>query len=284
METRRSEIEYYNIVDPESEINVLYSGDQVCKPLHESGGVRDHFLMHYVLSGKGTVRVAGRTHAVTRGGAFVFFPRERHWYQADSVHPWSYAWVGFSGTRAGVLLGRAGITSISPIFHSTYSADIAKHLADMRLSLSRRAAGFELKTEGLMYLIFSALMPPQSVSKRSRDDSSVALAMKFIDTNFQRDISAAQTAEYVGLERSYFSSLFSRTVSMSVKEYIMSRRIEKAKQFLVSMDLTVAEIAASVGYQDYFTFAKAFKKRTGVTPSEYKERMTARHQERLNYS
>lgn len=284
MENRRAEIEYYNIVDPESEINVLYSGHQECKPLHESGGVRDHYLMHYVLSGRGTVRIAGKTHAVTRGGAFTFFPRERHWYQADSEHPWKYAWVGFTGTRAGVLLGRAGITGASPVYQSAYSPDIADHLAKMRHALSERANGFELRTEGLMYLLFSSLMPAERGVKRSKDDSSVAAAMKFIDTNFQRDISAAQTAEYVGLERSYFSTLFSRTVSMSVKDYIMSRRIEKAKQFLVSMDLTVSEIATSVGYQDYFTFAKAFKKRTGVTPSEYKERMVERHQERLNYS
>jgi len=55
-------------------------------------------------------------------------------------------------------------------------------------------------------------------------------------------------------------------------QYITSLRIAAAKGYLENSDKSIAEIAAAVGYENALYFSRIFKKRTGMTPSEYKQR------------
>ena len=55
-------------------------------------------------------------------------------------------------------------------------------------------------------------------------------------------------------------------------QYIVSLRIAAAKGYLESTDKNIAEIAATVGYDNALYFSRIFKKRTGMTPTEYKQR------------
>ncbi|MBI4978543.1 MAG: AraC family transcriptional regulator [Spirochaetes bacterium] len=284
---RNSVAEHYNRIDTDTDMNVLYAGMQTCPPLHASEGVRDHYLMHYILSGSGSVRLKGKTYPLTKGNAFVIFPRERHWYQASKDDPWVYAWVGFTGVRPHRILAGAGVSEDMPVFQKPYQKEIASYLHELIANLKERKAGFELRAEGLLYLLFASMTALHTPARKTRPDGKehyIDQAARFIDTNFQRDITVTHIAEHLGLERSYFSALFSRHMHMSVKEYIIRRRVEKAKQYLATMELSIGEIASSVGYSDYFTFAKLFKRRTGVTPTDYKAAMKDRQNAYWNYT
>ena len=56
------------------------------------------------------------------------------------------------------------------------------------------------------------------------------------------------------------------------KDYIINYRIEKAKVFLKDLSLPIGNVAYSVGYKDPLTFSKMFKLKTGVSPTEYREK------------
>ena len=60
---------------------------------------------------------------------------------------------------------------------------------------------------------------------------------------------------------------------MPFSEYLIGKRIQKAKELLLDDKLSIEEVAEKVGYNDYFYFLKSFKKNTGISPSKYRKSM-----------
>ena len=92
-----------------------------------------------------------------------------------------------------------------------------------------------------------------------------------INNNYSSNIKISDIAKYVGLNRSYFSNLFTKTLGISPQEYLLSLRIEKACTLLEDLQLTIGEVSIKVGYTDQLTFSKIFKKTKGVSPKLYRQ-------------
>lgn len=102
-------------------------------------------------------------------------------------------------------------------------------------------------------------------------DSLLAFQMtSFIQRNYCRDITLFDLAEYVGFSRSYTSKCFHQLIGTTFSDYLTSYRIEKAKELLYSPSrMKIGDIAAAVGYQNSQFFARMFRQKTGVSPTEY---------------
>ena len=93
--------EYGNLsLGHEKDLVVYHVGAEKCEPGHFWSGVRDHFLIHYVLSGKGIFTFDGSTYQLSGGQGFLICPNILSFYQADLDEPWEYCWVGFHGRQA----------------------------------------------------------------------------------------------------------------------------------------------------------------------------------------
>ena len=102
------------------------------------------------------------------------------------------------------------------------------------------------------------------------EDSSIKRAIKFINNNFNKNISLKVVASSVYLNESYLSRELKQTLGMGFSEYIRKLRIEKAME-LLKKGFSVSSVAKEVGYSDYRQFSTNFKKYTGDVPSNYKE-------------
>ena len=79
------------------ELSIFNCGIERCAPGQTWGpGIRDHYLIHLVLSGKGVFEVGGRTWEVSQGQLFFARPSQLIRYTADEQQPWEYSWVGFN--------------------------------------------------------------------------------------------------------------------------------------------------------------------------------------------
>lgn len=74
----------------------------------------------------------------------------------------------------------------------------------------------------------------------------------------------------IGIERSYFYRIFKMYTGKSLEEYLISFRIQQSKIMLCDSDMPIDEIAVIVGYENYVSFYKAFKKLVGKSPSDYR--------------
>ena len=115
---------------------------------------------------------------------------------------------------------------------------------------------------------------------RLRDTTSAAKygkilgnSIKYIDSHFaDPDISLNTAASQANLSPNHFSAIFSQQIGTTFIEYLIGRRMEKAKELLMTTDIRSSEIAYQVGYKDPHYFSHTFKKTQGVSPKEYRQR------------
>lgn len=100
-------------------------------------------------------------------------------------------------------------------------------------------------------------------------NSIIRTSKEFIQNNLHRNIKTKDVAAQVNLSESYFSIYFKDKTGINFRDYILTARINYAKALLKGKEISISEIAYLIGYQDYRSFSRAFKKETGMSPSEY---------------
>jgi len=119
----------------------------------------------------------------------------------------------------------------------------------------------------------------QSVENCFQEEGNVtnsllySIVMKVKSENIDNNIALGELAEEFGVSRGYLSNILKKELGMPFSEYLIGKRIQKAKELLLDDKLSIEEIAEKVGYNDYFYFLKSFKKNTGISPSKYRKSM-----------
>ncbi len=108
--------------------------------------------------------------------------------------------------------------------------------------------------------------------QKSHDDEAVKKAQEFIETNYQDKLTVDQIASMIALSRRNFERRFKKATANTVLEYIQRVKIEAAKVNLESSRQNVNEIMSKVGYSDPKAFRVTFKKITGLSPIEYRNK------------
>ncbi|MGG1552600.1 helix-turn-helix domain-containing protein [Paenibacillus ferrarius] len=97
-------------------------------------------------------------------------------------------------------------------------------------------------------------------------------AISYVDRHYSTDIRLGELAARSNLSERQFRRLFKSQTGMSFTDYLQSIRIEAACKLLIGSRSSVSEVAASVGYADMKFFHKLFKKKTGITPGQFRNR------------
>ena len=101
-------------------------------------------------------------------------------------------------------------------------------------------------------------------------NSKVTLASEFIYTRFHSKIRTSQLAESLNVSPWHLKQLFVKEYNVTPGRYVKERQFELAKQLLAS-DMQIQNIAVQLGYSSGFAFSHAFKKRTGLSPREWRK-------------
>ena len=93
----------------------------------------------------------------------------------------------------------------------------------------------------------------------------------YVLENFRKNITLEGTATHFGFSAPYLSDLFLQQTGRHFKEYLDSIRFSHAQNLLAFTDLPICEVNDCSGFSDYSNFARRFKERTGMTPTEYRK-------------
>lgn len=99
----------------------------------------------------------------------------------------------------------------------------------------------------------------------------IFISAKYIDNNFERDISIGDIARYVFLSSSYFTRAFKEEMRISPMSYLLKVRVDRAKELLVETPLKISDIALNVGFSNQQRFNEIFKKHTDQSPLKYRK-------------
>lgn len=258
------------------------------EPLHSFGpALKPHYLIHYILSGKGKFSIGGEVYPLEAGYGFLITPDELAFYQADEEEPWTYVWVGFSGTQAAEYIENIGLSVRQPVFKSDASEELYQIVKDM-MEHNTFGLSNDLRRNGQLGVFLSVIAERSRVEKANEADRAniyVRKAVSFIQSNYCNPIKVTDVAEYVCINRSYLYTLFQNSLGMSPQQFLTTFRITKATELLQLTALPIESIALSCGYRDPLVFTKAFRQMKKMSPSNYRKEMlkggTRRNQEYL---
>ncbi len=205
-----------------SDIYTVFCGMQDCTPSYSFGpAVRDCYLLHLCLEGEGVFYSGEERYPIKQGQGFLIHPGKLTFYQADSVNPWSYLWVGIGGHDAEKYLRLAGLSVRHPVFSCTqidtaksYILDMMKHHA---LSTSN-----EIYIQGLLMQFLSLLVEEAGCTISPQQNTSsvyINQAISYIHKNYQNPLTVQEIADYLSLNRSYLTELFLKTVQLSPQQF-----------------------------------------------------------------
>ncbi len=253
-------------------LSVFNVGTQKCEPRYQWGpGVRDFYLLHYIVSGNGTYVVGDHEYKLGAGDCFLSYPHREVSYFADARNPWEYAWVGFSGTEAAMILGATDFTQDEPYIRDTsHGEKILELIREIYLAKGNSfSAGINMT--GKLYELLSLFVEDSSAEPVQMGARLyVQSAMEYITENYAGPITIEEISDYVGISRSQLFRCFQQVTGISPKEYLTQYRIKKACQLLTQTSFSMTAIANSLGFENSLYFSKAFRKVQGVSPSEYR--------------
>ena len=249
-------------------------GYQKCSPLYQWGpGIRNHYLIHHIISGKGQLKSNHHFYSLQAGDSFLIYPGTEIIYTADAGDPWEYAWVGFNGYDAPVILQATDFSPECPVIvHTPYGEEITRQLLHI---YDARGNDFESAVEmtGRLYTALALyLKGAKHIPVQNNYHTYVQKAMEYIAAHYSYPITVKDVADYVGLSRSHLFRSFEIVLSLSPKEYLTQFRIKEACYLLSQSNLSITAVANSVGFVSSLYFSKAFKKAQGISPKEYKQK------------
>ncbi|MGN0971885.1 MAG: AraC family ligand binding domain-containing protein [Aristaeellaceae bacterium] len=260
----------------ENELAICQFGEEACRPLHAFGPAqRDHYLIHFVVSGSGTFFSGGVGQPVRAGQGFLILPGEETFYQADAREPWHYAWVGYRGRQAEALTREAGLDETHRVFTAQDASGAWETLRQMRQDARMLRLG-QLAATGSLLRFLALIAPAQSPDMdSSRSRTLCDKALWYLEGRFDRPVSIQEAADFAGVSRSHLYRLMMAEYGCSPKAMLQRIRMEQAVRLLTGTTLTLEEIAPRVGLQNGAQLGAAFRRAFGVAPGAYRRRKKA---------
>ncbi len=137
----------------------------------------------------------------------------------------------------------------------------------------RHDAQAELEKSGILSLMVAAFLgtaDSEVMALRRKAYIRFQSTLDYIEMHLGESLRIGALAGLAHLERTYFSRTFQKCLGIKPVEYVMRRRVERAKQRLWSTDAPLRAIADGLGFSDAFHFSKCFKRLTGLTPSDFR--------------
>jgi AraC-like DNA-binding protein len=262
------------------EITVLFSGEGRPVGGHRVGpAVHSYYLIHTAAAGKGIYEINGKPYKCSKGDSFVIFPGELFSYEADSQEPWHYVWVAFRGHLSGVLLQQLGITPERPVIPGSGTRKtLALYRRLLRaLQQTEWPPLADLEAAGILRLLLhefglsNQAVLPFKQTQATAAERQVNQAVRWLSLQYAQPVSIDQLARSLGYHRTHLSKIFKQQIGLSPMQFLMQIRLEQAKTLLES-HWTVEQVASSVGFADALYFSKQFRKRFGLSPTEYRSR------------
>ena len=250
---------------------VQNTGCQQCPPSYGWGpGVRNHFLMHHVVKGKGVFVCKDQKYELQAGDTFLSYPGSTIHYYADEKDPWEYIWVGFSGLDAEGYMEQTDFSPAHPILRGQFSSELDSLIRGIYESYGTTSWQVMEMTSRLYALLSFLVKNAQKQKNQGKKAMDCAqLAADYIINHYEEPITVEGLAAQTSVSHSSLYRRFVKRFQMSPKRFLLEYRIERACVLLTTTNCSVQEISNSVGFEDPFYFSRAFKDIKGLSPRQY---------------
>lgn len=227
---------------------------------------REVYFLHLVT--KGYCEFSG--FRVNEGQTFLVSKGLRHSFTVSDNY--EHYWIGFGGDAADDLFKIFGLSARPHRLFFVENADFAETLFSAAL---QKLQNDGINTpESIAFSVLTALLPLLKKEKFSQMRKGINYAEKaeqFIKTNYAYPLRLEDIAKEIHLTEKYMYRLFLARFGISPQKFLLKTRMEAAADLFKKTDMTVKEVANSVGYNLLTSFSKAFSKYHGISPTLFKK-------------
>ena len=247
------------------DISVIYAEFEKVTPGSRFGPViRSVYILECCTGGQGSVIINGTEFPVSAGQCYMLLPGDTVIHTSDSQNPREGYWCALDGISIRGLAEYAGITSDSPFLSPVLFNPVCQWVEKLTQEWVSRDAGAQYRQIACVYGILGTMLKNKPAKEKG---TLIDMAIGLMQTHYPDDLSVAYLADNVGLERTYFSTLFKTKTGLSPYQYLTRLRIQKACQ-LLQHGHSVTEASYLVGMEPH-NFGRVFKKEVGISPREY---------------
>lgn len=234
-------------------------------------GMRDVYCLCYVTEGQGKLTVDGISFSVSAGQSFLTFPFSNVTIESERHSPWSYRWLEFRGLEVAWIISQTTFSKQRPVVNKMPVENFEDFF---KIDLHNDAPYIKCRINSKIMLLLSYYLEYFPCDSAERN-SYALMARDYIEKNYRdSDCNVKKVADYIKIDRTYLYRLFKEETGASVIDYINNCRISKAVIMLSDRNISIKDIAFSVGFTDQMYFSRVFKKLRGVTPTEYRRTHT----------
>ena len=240
----------------------------------EHGRILPEYQLIYIVDGSGmlSTKSAGCT-KIKCGDMFMLFPGEWHSYRPDAGTGWNEYWIGFHGINIDNRV-QAGFFSVkSPVFHIGYNEYVVGLYQEAIHTAMRQEPFFQQLLAGVVNHMLGIMFMTGNLNLRRKDDGIkelVDMAKNAMADAVEENTSMPEIAERLNIGYTKFRRLFKEYTGLSPAQYFIDLRIHRAKEMLRGTSASIKEISLVLQFENPEYFATTFKKRTGLTPSEFR--------------
>lgn len=217
---------------------------------------------HLLLVLNGEIKVSGQK--IGDGKAYIFYPRTSQNYEYVAGENTLYYWLHFSGKDVEEILKSLNISQ--GVFDLKENSNKAENLFKMILSAySTEMSYADEYASGLIISLLSLIASPVNIP--SPFFRAIKILSDVNDTTSIKDIAASYS-----MSESHFIREFKKVTGTSPLSYKTNKRIEAAKEMLLSTNLSIHEISFMSGFSDPLYFSRIFKSRERLSPIEFRRK------------
>lgn len=236
---------------------------------HINKNIRCDYYLIYVVSGKIEIKNQGGTKLANVGDVVVFPPNKEYELKIFGDSEKSYLWAHFTGIVAEQKLKLYNIEPFPAVHKTNPSNRINERFKKLFEGFSKNDS---FKIYDLSSLLDRLLIEVgRAIETQKSDSLALSRSIRYINEHYTDKIRVTDLAKMENVCATTYNLLFKKIMKMPPTKYIMSLRINLAKELLEFSDFTISEISSMCGYDSLHFFTRIFKENVGVAPTVFRK-------------
>lgn len=254
------------------DIKLMFCGLDTFVPNVSNNPAIKQYALHFISEGKGTFSIFGKNYKIERGDILFVPPNVPYFTQTTPENRLQLYYLSFTGPNCMTFMKHAGLTLDNAVVHSDIEY-VHKKFHNIFKLMETNSFTSIMKANAEFIDVLCSLFEkiPENNVLRNKNNSTYALMVEeYIQKYYNEDLKISDICKYVHVSRTYLSTLFKKIKGISIKDYIIAYRIDRACDLLLTTDLSVTEIALRTGFNNSVSFYRQFRQLMIASPRYYR--------------
>ena len=240
----------------------------------QKGRILREYQLVYITQGRGSFSSDSTPETlISKGRLLLLFPGQWHTYHPLQEVGWNEYYIGFEGPMIDSIIQNSFLSKEQQILEIGINEEmVSLFIRALEVAEADKISAQQYLSGLLLHLIGLALSISKNKYFEASDiDQKIEQAKIIMNDNVLGNVDPEELATRLNISYSWFRRIFKEYTGYAPATYFQELKLRKAKQLLIETSQSAKEIAFLLGFQSTEYFFSFFKKRTGVTPLDYRE-------------